>query len=531
MTPAERAAQQRRANGGGLLDAATTAGNAIGNWWDVQHPMDKLAIGTAPIPIAGDIIGMLADARMFAQEPESRTPLNFGLSALGALPFVPAMSATVRGYGQHGDDVADALKGYDNNALSRNGDPIPDEGLLGSLNVVHNLSEKNLSHADGLGGLPVPSMAVVPNDRPMTGFGEVSLIGNKELATPSAKNPYFRSDAYSPRYPSTEINFNEGLLKEFNTAAKPDMDALGQSYYSLGEGEGIKDSSDFFSDPVILHKFLRDKVIKVDVERYSDGRVNPYATRNTMQDMINAGHKSDFDKMADELFSSLEPEGRIFDGYTPSGNRRYKKETLDNVTKLMKGKVNAQEGLNYGVGSYRAAVTPRFKNIKEMKKAEGLLTSSDEMKDIKEAFHREYNDLLDELSPYKTDEFSAPLDDFMVDLALGNERISDILPNLPAEKLGLLNDFNERLRNAPTAYFEGKPQRAVGIEEFSGALVPSNASQNTLDILGRRGINRIETYADEAERAAKMKLFRDFAFSAGGMGLLDYGLHGDEEMY
>jgi len=117
MTPS----QQRRANAGGLLDVATTAGNAIGNWWDVQHPMDKLALGTAPIPILGDVTGLAADARMFAQEPESRTPLNFGLSALGALPFVPAMSAIVRGYGQHGDDVADALKGYDNSVDARIG--------------------------------------------------------------------------------------------------------------------------------------------------------------------------------------------------------------------------------------------------------------------------------------------------------------------------------------------------------------------------------------------------------------------------
>ena len=117
MTPS----QQRRANAGGLLDVATTAGNAIGNWWDVQHPMDKLALGTAPIPILGDVTGLAADARMFAQEPESRTPLNFGLSALGALPFVPAMSAIVRGYGQHGDDVADALKRYDNSVDARIG--------------------------------------------------------------------------------------------------------------------------------------------------------------------------------------------------------------------------------------------------------------------------------------------------------------------------------------------------------------------------------------------------------------------------
>jgi len=524
MTPAERAARQRRANAGGLLDWGMGVGNVAKGAWDNMNTLQKASM--APVPIASDIAGVLGDIQMYNEQPETRGLLNYGMTALSILPGIPSVAAAA------GKKMSRAEAGAaDVNAVSRNGDPIPDEGPLGSLNVVHNLSEKNLSHADGLGGLPVPSMAVVPNDRPMTGFGEISLIGNKELATPSAKNPYFRSDAYSPRYPSTEINFNEGLLKEFNTAAKPDMDALGQSYYALGQGMSIKDSSDFFSDPVILHKFLRDKGIKVDVEKYSDGRVNPYATRNIMQDMINAGHKSDFDKMADELFLSLEPEGRIFDGYTPSGNRRYKKETLDNVTKIMKGKVNAEEGLNYGIGSYRAAVTPRFKNMKEMKKAEGLLTSSDEMKDIKEVFLREYNDVMDQLSPYKTDEFSAPLDDFMVDLALGNERISDILPNLPAEKLGLLNDFNERLRNAPSAYFEGKPQRAVGIEEFSGALVPSNASQNTLDILGRRGINRIETYADEAERAAKMKLFRDVAFSLGGIGLLDYGMYGDEEVF
>lgn len=166
MTPQERAAMQRRANGGGLLDWATTTGNAIGNWWDVQHPMDKLALGTAPIPILGDVTGLAADARMFIQEPESRTPLNFGLSALGALPFVPAMSATVRGYGQHGDDVADALKGYDNNVVSRNGDPIPDEGLLGMPKAPQDdalaLAQKNaaLSIEDGGLGLPQNNTAM-----------------------------------------------------------------------------------------------------------------------------------------------------------------------------------------------------------------------------------------------------------------------------------------------------------------------------------------------------------------------------------
>jgi len=59
------------------------------------HVMDQLALASSPIPGIGDAMGLAADARMFMQQPETRTPLNFGLSALGLLPFVPGL-ATIR---------------------------------------------------------------------------------------------------------------------------------------------------------------------------------------------------------------------------------------------------------------------------------------------------------------------------------------------------------------------------------------------------------------------------------------------------
>ena len=67
------------------------------NMFTSMHPMDQVALTTAPFPILGDVTGLAADARMFSQEPESRTPLNFGLSALGALPFIPA-AATIKAF-------------------------------------------------------------------------------------------------------------------------------------------------------------------------------------------------------------------------------------------------------------------------------------------------------------------------------------------------------------------------------------------------------------------------------------------------
>jgi hypothetical protein len=59
--------------------------------------LDKLALSTMATPIVGDIAGLAADAQRFYQDPESRTPTNFGLSALGAIPFVPYMGAMVKG--------------------------------------------------------------------------------------------------------------------------------------------------------------------------------------------------------------------------------------------------------------------------------------------------------------------------------------------------------------------------------------------------------------------------------------------------
>lgn len=56
-----------------------------------QGLLDTAAIGLSPVPFIGDALGLAADASRFYNEPESRTPLNFGLAALGLIPFVPPL--------------------------------------------------------------------------------------------------------------------------------------------------------------------------------------------------------------------------------------------------------------------------------------------------------------------------------------------------------------------------------------------------------------------------------------------------------
>tara|TARA_R110000824_G_scaffold3490_1_gene16511 strand:+ start:503 stop:1939 length:1437 start_codon:yes stop_codon:yes gene_type:complete len=64
-----------------------TIGQAGADW------LMGTALATAPVPGVGDVAGLAADAAMYAAYPEERNWLNYGLTALGTLPAIPAASA------------------------------------------------------------------------------------------------------------------------------------------------------------------------------------------------------------------------------------------------------------------------------------------------------------------------------------------------------------------------------------------------------------------------------------------------------
>jgi hypothetical protein len=78
-----------------LRDASP--GGALSPEVSRQGLLDTAALSTAPVPLLGDALGLLADANRYATDPSSRTPGNFALSGLGLLPFVPGMTAVRAG--------------------------------------------------------------------------------------------------------------------------------------------------------------------------------------------------------------------------------------------------------------------------------------------------------------------------------------------------------------------------------------------------------------------------------------------------
>lgn len=81
--------------------------------------------------------------------------------------------------------------------------------------VQHNLTAENLLHADELGGLAVPSLAISKKGNALTGFGEITLLGESKLVDPATGTPVFDRDVWSPRWPETRWKMKEAAVRTF----------------------------------------------------------------------------------------------------------------------------------------------------------------------------------------------------------------------------------------------------------------------------------------------------------------------------
>ena len=88
-----------------------------------------------------------------------------------------------------------------------------------------------------MGGIPVPSLAVTKAEHPLTGFGEITLLGSKELVDPKgyAGTKVFGADIYSPRYPKVTLSFTANMKKRAEGMLKDGMDATGMRYINWSE--------------------------------------------------------------------------------------------------------------------------------------------------------------------------------------------------------------------------------------------------------------------------------------------------------
>lgn len=393
---------------------------------------------------------------------------------------------------------------------------------------VHNLSEANLLNVEKLGGLPVPSLAVIKGGDEFAGFGDITLIAPTTLIDPKADraNKVFDADVYSPRYPSVQTQINAAAARRVEARIKPGADLIGERVdLDKIEDEGLAGWADSLRQRAILQaSFLLERGETITPETYTGtgfapGTVDTYATSQDLSKRIEAV-QSEYDAWLADLTDGLVAGEKIFDGFTNNGNRKYLPHNLDTVVRVLKRKLRDGEGFNYGVGSIRSTVAQQFKSLKAIKAAEGRLIPDTAMQPAKDEADQALESLGEMLRPklkYDPGRFGYldNLSEHLKEVA-ETKRIS----SLDEYYEGLTDDdrkavwgFLEKLRNMPTQYFEAKLQRSVDLSEFAGAVVPETIGDKARAALEKAGL-KIETYkkGDEAGRSEAIQSFRDVAF-------------------
>ncbi len=554
--------------------------------------------------------------------------------ALGMYDDPHKQALHAHGLEAHDENVAKlkALVGSDINKLAKRlpEDPAKHQptnnpaGRKSDFVVTHNLTVDNLKHADELGGLAAPSLAVAHRDHPLDGFGDVTLVAHPDMIDPQKGTPVFDADIYSPRHPQALHKIDEKKLKALRTELEPHAKATGGNISDLGdkiESGDMRHDNDYPAHwRAFASAFLASKGVKLEhpsepvAGRYSEFAEQPEmqafkkkyspawgeynsnyhnsAPRETLanegakkefQDAIfaaakhlDAPHKgTEFENLHTEGLHSVMDEGElpwhvqsqmvdalhqhghtrpsvegtreqlrteiakhpdfkdwydskikgvqagsyIPNGFTPSGNRRRIPYTLDNVLKMVTKKTRGGEGFNYGVGTIRSSAARQFNSLDEIRAHGHRLVSKEEMKKVKEANDEEFGQIASLLQRHhsKGSDFGF-LDTVSRSLteaakkgrSIQGELAKDGFQNVPPDVVNRIKKFLSGLRDAPTEYFEAKPQRAVQVREFKGAAVPHTTDPAFIENLKGRGLH-VETYDkdDQASRAQAIQRITD----------------------
>lgn len=393
----------------------------------------------------------------------------------------------------------------------------------------HNLSAANLKNADRIGGLPMPSIAISSADSPMSGFGEITLVGDEGMAKPGRTNPVFPSDAWTPTYPPIVVQLKEADRKKINrafheifgadywTVRDPDKRLYldGDAFGRLSDRNGV---DDFLNSTEVRARFLFERgelpeatgparEWRAEVER----RTGFFTDTNA----------SAFDEWKAGFFDRLgiEPQRKIFLGFSDSGNRRYKPETVENVVAYMKREMrNQDERMVSSASEFRGRVVQQFRTLKQVKDARSKLVPKEDMKNVGDATTEKAVDIAGELSSYlkngEKNQFiriDQALDELAM-IARGRSRWGNWLVDVPQELRNRAMAFVDEMRSLPTEYFEAKPLRVVPLSEFKAAVVPE-ADDASAEILERYGIEVVR-YSDEADRAKKIRAMDRVFFEA-----------------
>lgn len=266
-----------------------------------------------------------------------------------------------------------------------------------------------------------------------------------------------------------------------------------------------KENVELYDEYGFNYKSVQTFVRDVEYDHRNTG-VDMNATLNDVEDYIKTNN------LTDEFNTWLEGKEKeygikevIFDGFTPSGNRRYVPNTLENVSKIMKKQGrNGATGISVSFQNFAASLMPSYGTLKDIRSKKGLLTSDHEDLD---KFNEKWSNVFFELGMKCQPDATGTFDDYGLARLSEAAKTSDPQAYLKKEyNVDFSDEDMKRLKEmvkaikeeSPAMYFETKFERPVGFNEFSSAVVPTTASDEVKQALKNAGV-QIYEYDKEKE--------------------------------
>ena len=259
---------------------------------------------------------------------------------------------------------------------------------------------------------------------------------------------------------------------------------------------------------------VQDFVRKVERDHRMTG-VDTDATLNEVENYIKTNN------LTDEFNTWLEGKEKeygikevIFDGFTPSGNRRYVPNTLENVSKIMKKQGrNGATGAAVSFQNFAARLMPSYGTLKDIRSKKDLLTSDREKFD---KFREKWSNVFFELGMKCQPDATGTFDDYGLARLSEAAMTSDPQAYLKKEyNVDFSDEDTKRLKDMvkaikeehPAMYFETKFERPVSFDEFSAAVVPTTTKKEVKDALKNAGVSIFEY--DEKSDADRSRAFNE----------------------
>ena len=265
-----------------------------------------------------------------------------------------------------------------------------------------------------------------------------------------------------------------------------------------------------------VQTFVRD----VEYDHRNTG-VDMNATLNEVEDYIKTNSLTDeFNTWQEGKEKEYGIKEVIFDGFTPSGNRRYIPNTLENVSKIMK-----KQGRNGATGAwasfpnFAARLMPSYGTLEDIRSKKGLLTSDREkIDDFREMWSKVFFELGMKCQPDATGTF----DDYGFDRLSEAAMTSDPQAFLKQEyNVDFSDEDTKRLKKMvkaikeeyPAMYFETKFERPVYLNEFAAVVVPNDLGADVKKALSDLGIAMYEY--DASKEGDRSRAFDEAVKSSG----------------